>query len=101
MATINSMQMGPVSKYRMQIPLCKMVYMPMVRPTLESDLKKLKQEFVHGYREGSCVFYVALRMNLVKNALLLKRTSVHGALCGINSLTCSIHLLTLIQTLLT
>ena len=42
-----------------------------------------------------------LWMNLVKNALLLKRTSVHGALCGISSLTCSNHLLTLIQTLLT
>ena len=34
--------------------------MPMVWPTLEFDLKKLKQEFVHGYREGSCVFYIAL-----------------------------------------
>jgi hypothetical protein len=34
--------------------------MPMVRPTLDSDLKKLEQEFVHGYREGSCVFYVSL-----------------------------------------
>jgi hypothetical protein len=34
--------------------------MPMVWPTLEFDLKKLEQEFVHGYREGSCVFYVSL-----------------------------------------
>lgn len=34
--------------------------MPMVQPTLESDLKKLEQEFVHGYHEGACVFYVAL-----------------------------------------
>jgi hypothetical protein len=59
-ATINSMRMGLVSKCRMRIPLCRMVYMPMVRPTLESDLKKLEQEFVHGYCEGSCVFYVAL-----------------------------------------
>jgi hypothetical protein len=37
-----------------------MVYMPMVWPTLESDLKKLEQDFVHGYYEGSCVFYVSL-----------------------------------------
>ena len=34
--------------------------MPMVRPTLQSDLVKLEQEFVHGYREGACVFYVSL-----------------------------------------
>lgn len=34
--------------------------MPMVQPTLESDLKKLKQEFVHRYHEGSCVLYIAL-----------------------------------------
>jgi hypothetical protein len=30
----------------------------MVRPTLASDLVKLEQEFVHGYREGASVFYV-------------------------------------------
>ena len=30
----------------------------MVRPTLASDLAKLEQEFVHGYREGASVFYV-------------------------------------------
>jgi len=32
--------------------------MPMVRPTLASDLAKLEQEFVHGYRDGASVFYV-------------------------------------------
>ena len=32
----------------------------MVRPTLSTDLSKLEQEFVHGYREGSSVFYVTL-----------------------------------------
>jgi hypothetical protein len=30
-----------------------MLAMPMVRPTLASDLVKLEQEFVHGYREGA------------------------------------------------
>ena len=34
--------------------------MPMVRPTLESDLSKLEQEFVHGYRDGASVFYVSI-----------------------------------------
>jgi len=37
-----------------------MVAMPMVRPTLQSDLAKLEQKFVHGYREGTVVFYVSL-----------------------------------------
>lgn len=37
-----------------------MLAMPMVRPTLSTDLAKLEQEFVHGYREGSSVFYVSL-----------------------------------------
>jgi len=37
-----------------------MLPMPLVRPTLESDLAKLEQEFVHGYREGAAVFYVSL-----------------------------------------
>jgi hypothetical protein len=59
-AAINSMRMRPVPKSRMRIPLCRMVYMPMVWPTLDSDLKKLEQEFVHGYRDRSCVFYVSL-----------------------------------------
>ena len=34
--------------------------MPMVRPTLSSDLAKLEEEFVHGYREGASVFYVTV-----------------------------------------
>ena len=31
-----------------------------MRPTLQSDLDKLEQEFVHGYRDGAAVFYVTL-----------------------------------------
>lgn len=37
-----------------------MVAMPMVRPTLQSDLSKLEQEFAHEYREGTAVFYVSI-----------------------------------------
>ena len=37
-----------------------MLAMPMVRPTLSTELSKLEQESVHGYREGSSVFYVTL-----------------------------------------
>ena len=32
----------------------------MVRPTLSTDLAKLEEEFVHGYREGSSISYVTL-----------------------------------------
>ena len=57
-ATITSLRFQPISSSRFCIPLCRMLAMPMVRPTLASDLAKLEQEFVHGYREGASVFYV-------------------------------------------
>jgi len=34
--------------------------MPLVRPTMRSDVKRLEAEFVHGYRDGDRVFYVSL-----------------------------------------
>jgi hypothetical protein len=58
-ATIASLRVQPLSCSRFPIPLCRMLPMPMVRPTLESDLSKLEQEFVHGYRDGASVFYVS------------------------------------------
>ena len=57
-ATITSLRFQPIISSRFSIPLCRMLAMPMVRPTLTSDLTKLEQEFVHGYREGASVFYV-------------------------------------------
>ena len=57
-STIASLRFQPISSSRFFIPLCRMLAMPMVRPTLASDLVKLEQEFVHGYREGASVFYV-------------------------------------------
>jgi hypothetical protein len=59
-ATISRLRFQPLSSSRFPIPLCRMLAMPMVRPTLPSDLAKLEQEFVHGYREGASVFYVTL-----------------------------------------
>ena len=59
-ATISSLRFQPLSSSRFCIPLCRMLAMPMVRPTLASDLSKLEQEFVHGYREGASVFYVTI-----------------------------------------
>jgi len=56
--TIASLRMKPDNLFRLQIPLCQMVAMPMVRPTLACDLQKLEQEFTKGYRDGAIVFYV-------------------------------------------
>ena len=57
-STITSLRFQPITSSRFSIPLCRMLAMPMVRPTLSSDLAKLEQDFVHGYREGASVFYV-------------------------------------------
>ena len=59
-ATISSLIFQPIFVSRFSIPLCRLVAMPLVRPTLQSDLDKLEQEFVHGYRDGAAVFYVTL-----------------------------------------
>ena len=59
-ASISSLRIKPLEISRHHIPLCRMVAMPMVRPCLASDLTKLEQEFVHGYRDGSAVFYVSI-----------------------------------------
>jgi hypothetical protein len=34
--------------------------MPLVRPTLAHDIKRLEAEFTHGYRPGVPVFYVSI-----------------------------------------
>jgi hypothetical protein len=36
-----------------------MVAMPLVRPTLFSNLALLEDKFVHGYWEGAAVFYLS------------------------------------------
>jgi hypothetical protein len=59
-ATIEALRLKPSSLPRMQVPLCRMVPMPIVRPTLSSNLASLEDEFVHGYREGAAVFYLSI-----------------------------------------
>jgi hypothetical protein len=59
-AALAALRLQPANISRHMIPLCRLVVMPMVRPTLQCDLIKLEQEFVHGYREGACVFYISL-----------------------------------------
>ena len=55
---IEALRMTPHELFQMKIPLCRLVPMPMVSPTLASDLIQLEQQFVHGYEEGARVFYV-------------------------------------------
>jgi len=57
--TISTLQMKPDELFRLQIPLCRLVAMPMIRPTLSCDIKKLEQEFAGGDRDGTAIFYVS------------------------------------------
>jgi hypothetical protein len=52
---IESMRILPKEVSRFDIPLCQMVYMPLVRPTLANDIKRLEAEFTHGYTTISLV----------------------------------------------
>jgi hypothetical protein len=56
---IEGMRLSPKEASRFDIPLCQMLYMPLVRPTLAHDIKRLEAEFTHGYRPGTSVFYVS------------------------------------------
>ena len=53
------MRLSPKEASRFEIPLCRMIYMPLVRPTLAQDIKRLEVEFIHGYRPEASVFYVS------------------------------------------
>ena len=44
----------------MDIPLCRMIGLQVVRPTLAVDIEKLKANFVHRYRPGAAVSYVSI-----------------------------------------
>ena len=56
---LSDLRMKPEELFRLHIPLCRLVAMPMVRPTLACDITKLEQEFAGGYRDGAAVFYVS------------------------------------------
>ena len=59
-ATIKSFYLNRVSVSHFYIPLCRIVAMPMVRPIISRDLKKLEQEFVHCYEEMAAIFYISV-----------------------------------------
>ena len=54
----------PRAKSKINIPLCRMISLPVVRPFLKNDVMNLAAHFVTcGYMEGNGVFYVALENN--------------------------------------
>jgi hypothetical protein len=52
---IEHMRITPKEASRFDIPLCRMIYMPLVRPILALDIKRLEIEFAHGYCQGPSV----------------------------------------------
>ena len=44
---------------QIEILLCRMITLQVVRPALAKDIEKMKVGFVHGYRPGATVFYVS------------------------------------------
>ena len=56
---VEAMRLSPKEASRFDIPLCRMIYMPLVRLTLAQDIKRLEVEFIHGYRPGTSVFYMS------------------------------------------
>lgn len=57
--TISRLRIKPIEKSRLRIPLCRLSCYPKVRPIIETDVCKLANEFVKGYREGDRVLYVS------------------------------------------
>ena len=51
-------QMIP-KKSMIDIPLCRMVSLQVVRHVLQININKMKADFIHNYRLGSAVFYVS------------------------------------------
>ena len=56
---LSDLGMKPEELFRLHIPLCRLIAMPMVRSTLACDITKLEQEFAGGYRDGAAVFYIS------------------------------------------
>jgi hypothetical protein len=57
---IKCMRILPKEVSKFEIPLCQMVYMPLIRPILAHNIKRLEAKFTHGYRPRAPVFYVSI-----------------------------------------
>ena len=59
-AIIQDLRFKPHKSRRMKILLYWMTPLLLVRPILQPDMLRLEAEFVHGYRDVDCVFYVSI-----------------------------------------
>ena len=57
---LEALKILPKEKSRLNIPLCRMISRPIVRPALQTDVNKLEVDFVHGYRNWEKVFHVSI-----------------------------------------
>jgi hypothetical protein len=57
---LRNLEIPSGGKAHMDILLCRMASLQVVRPALINDIQKLQADFVHGYRVGAAVFYVSL-----------------------------------------
>jgi hypothetical protein len=67
---IEKMRKKPYSKTVLKIPLCRMIHLPMVRPTLCCDVVKLMGAFCYGYKPNSAAMYVSVTNDQGKNRLV-------------------------------
>jgi hypothetical protein len=56
---VEGMRRQPVEKSSIRIPLCGLIHMPLVRPTLRNDVTMLMAAFQFGYRAGSAILYMS------------------------------------------
>jgi hypothetical protein len=67
--------MLPKRKAQINIPLCKMILMPIVHLVLKINVLKMEQAFHFGYREGDKVFYVSHLIKAFTNLKLFTSQS--------------------------
>ena len=57
---LESLKIASKDKSRLNIPICRMISRPIVRPALQTDVNKLEADFIHGYHNWEKVFHVSV-----------------------------------------
>jgi hypothetical protein len=69
-SVVEGMRIQPVEKSSMRFPLCKLIHMPSVRPTLRNDVTKLMAAFQFEYRAGTATLYVSTTNEIGDNRFI-------------------------------
>ena len=64
----------PGPKTRMNVPLCQLKPLALVRPILEVDVQLLQHEFANGHREGNRVIYVSIKNDKGEHEYVIQDT---------------------------